>query len=379
MDLTLTAEEAGFRDEVRTWLGENHPGPEPRSGTEDWVEFATEWQRKLHAAGWAGISWPAEYGGRGATLVEQAIFSEEMARANAPRPANVLGLVMGGPVLIAHGTEEQKERYLEPILSAEEIWCQGFSEPEAGSDLAALKTRAVKDDGGWRVTGQKVWTSFAQWAKWCMLVARSDPDAPKHQGLTYFLLDMEQDEVEVRPLRQITGEAEFNELFFEGAWIPDENVVGGVGNGWAVAITTLMNERAGLGAAAALGLRSGLQDLIGLITGRGLGGDPVVRQRIAKLQIGIEALRLGALRTLTTTMKTGTPGPEGSISKWQWADLNQELTSLATDVLGADGLTWGEEWAHHWLRSQANSIEGGTTDVLRNIIAERVLGLPRLR
>jgi alkylation response protein AidB-like acyl-CoA dehydrogenase len=286
---------------------------------------------------------------------------------------------MGGPVLIAHGTEEQKERYLEPILSAEEIWCQGFSEPEAGSDLASLKTRAVKDDGGWRVTGQKVWTSFAQWAKWCMLVARTDPDAPRHQGLTYFLLDMKQDEVEVRALRQITGEAEFNELFFESAWIPDENVIGGVGNGWAVAITTLMNERAGLGASAALGLRSGLQELVELANERGLGGDPGVRQRIAKLQIGIEALRLGALRTLTTTMKTGTPGPEGSISKWQWADLNQELTSLATDVLGPDGLTWGEEWAHRWLRSQANSIEGGTTDVLRNIIAERVLGLPRLR
>jgi alkylation response protein AidB-like acyl-CoA dehydrogenase len=379
MDLTLTAEEAAFRDEVRTWLADNHPGPEPRSGTEEWIEFASEWQRKLHAGGWAGISWPAEYGGRGATLIEQAIFSEEMARANAPRPANLLGLVMGGPVVIAHGTEQQKERYLEPILSGEEIWCQGFSEPDAGSDLASLKTRAVKDDSGWRVTGQKVWTSFAQWAKWCMLVARTDPEAPKHKGLTYFLLDMEQDEIEVRPLRQITGEAEFNELFFEGAWVPDENVVGGVGNGWAVAITTLMNERAGLGASAALGLRSGLAELSELVNERGLSSDPVIRQRIAKLQIGIEALRLGALRTLTTTMKTGTPGPEGSISKWEWADLNQELTSLATDVLGAGGLASSEEWAHHWLRSQANSIEGGTSDVLKNIVAERVLGLPRLR
>jgi alkylation response protein AidB-like acyl-CoA dehydrogenase len=379
MDLTLTTEEAAFRDEVRAWLDENHPGPGPRYGTAEWIEFATEWQRKLHAGGWAGISWPAEYGGRGATLIEQAIFGEEMARAEAPRPANVLGLVMGGPVLIAHGTEQQKERYLEPILSAEEIWCQGFSEPEAGSDLASLKTRAVEDDGGWRVTGQKVWTSFAQWAKWCMLVARTDPDAPRHQGLTYFLLDMEQDEVEVRPLRQITGEAEFNEIFLEGAWIPDENVVGGVGNGWAVAITTLMNERAGLGSSSALALRRELGELIALVNERELDSDPVIRQRIAKLQIGIEALRLGALRTLTTTMKTGTPGPEGSISKWEWADLNQELTSLATDVLGPDGLAESEEWTHRWLRAQANSIEGGTSDVLRNIVAERVLGLPRLR
>jgi len=379
MDLTLTETEAAFRDEVRGWLEANNPGEEPRSGTGNWIEFATDWQRALHAGGWAGISWPAEYGGRGASLIEQAIFSEEMGRAKAPRPANLLGLVMGGPVVIAHGTTEQKERYLEPILSAEEIWCQGFSEPEAGSDLASLKTRAVKDDGGWRVTGQKVWTSFAQYSKWCMLVARTDPEAPKHKGLTYFLLDMEQDEVEVRPLRQITGEAEFNELFFEGAWIPDENVVGGVGNGWNVAITTLMNERAGLGASAALGLRIGLDELVEMINEAGLGGHPGVREHVAKLQIGIEALRLGALRTLTATMKTGIPGPEGSISKWEWADLNQDMTAFATDVLGIEGLAWGEEWSHRLLRSQANSIEGGTTDVLKNIVAERVLGLPRLR
>jgi alkylation response protein AidB-like acyl-CoA dehydrogenase len=341
MDLTLTKDEAGFRDEVREWLEANNPGEEPRSGTDDWIEFASDWQRILHQGGWAGISWPAEYGGRGASLIEQAIFSEEMARAKAPRPANVLGLVMGGPVVIAHGTEEQKERYLEPILSAEEIWCQGFSEPEAGSDLASLKTKAVKDDGGWRITGQKVWTSFAQYSKWCMLVARTDPDVPKHKGLTYFLLDMEQDGIDVRPLRQITGEAEFNELFFEGAWIPDENVVGGVGNGWNVAITTLMNERAGLGASAAQGMRTELADLVDRINEAGLGDDAAVREHVAKLQIGIEALRLGALRTLTATMKTGIPGPEGSISKWEWADLHQDMTNFATEVLGADGPTTG--------------------------------------
>src|SRR5262245_60507244 len=322
MDLTLTTDEQAFRNELRAWLEENHPGPTPQGGDQVQYEFEREWQRKLHSGGWAGVSWPREYGGRGATLIEQSIFGEELARAKAPRPANLLGLVMGGPVVIAHGTTEQKERYLEPILSAEEIWCQGFSEPEAGSDLASLKTRAVKDDGGWRVTGQKVWTSFAQYSKWCMLVARTDPEAPKHKGLTYFLLDMEQDEVEVRPLRQITGEAEFNELFFEGAWIPDENVVGGVGNGWNVAITTLMNERAGLGASAAQGMRTELADLIHRIDEAGLGDDPAVREHVAKLQIGIEALRLGALRTLTATMKTGIPGPEGSISKWEWADLH---------------------------------------------------------
>ncbi len=378
MDLTLTPEEQGFQDEVRAWLEENHPGPEPE-GEQGKFEFRREWQHKLHEAGWAGISWPKEYGGRGATLIEQAIFSEEMARTKAPAPANVLGLVMGGPVVIAHGTEEQKERFLEPILSAEEIWCQGFSEPESGSDLASLKTKAVKENGGWRATGQKVWTTYAHEAKWCMLVARTDSDAPKHKGLTYFICDMEQDEIEVRPLRQITGEAEFNEIFLEGAYIPDENLVGGEGNGWGVAITTLMHERAGLGAASAIQVRRDLDELIALINERGLGDDPVIRQRIAELKTGVEALRLGSLRALTEQMKVGIPGPEGSLAKWEWATLNQGLTELAVDVLGPETLQPGSEWAYRFLRARANSIEGGTTEVMKNIVAERVLGLPRLR
>jgi alkylation response protein AidB-like acyl-CoA dehydrogenase len=378
MDLTLTETERAFRDEVRAWLEENHPGPEP-DAEEAKFEFRREWQGKLHEAGWAGISWPKEYGGRGATLIEQAIFSEEMARAKAPSPANVLGLVMGGPVVIAHGTEEQKERFLEPILSAEEIWCQGFSEPESGSDLASLKTRAVHDDGGWKVTGQKVWTTYAHEAKWCMLLARSDSDAPKHKGLTYFICDMDQPEIDVRPLRQITGEAEFNEIFLEGARVPDENLVGGEGNGWNVAITTLMHERAGLGAASAISVRRELDELIGLINDRGLADDPVIRQRIAELKIGVEALRLGALRALTQQMKIGIPGPEGSLAKWEWATLNQGLTELAVDVLGPDAIRPDSEWAYRFLRARANSIEGGTTEVMKNIIAERVLGLPRLR
>jgi alkylation response protein AidB-like acyl-CoA dehydrogenase len=378
VDLTLNAQEQAFRDEVRAWLEANHPGPTPH-GDEARFAFEREWQRKLHAAGWAGIAWPEEYGGRGATLIEQAIFSEEMARARAPRPANVLGLVMGGPVVIAHGTEEQKERFLEPILSAEEIWCQGFSEPESGSDLASLKTRAKQEDGGWRITGQKVWTTFAHEAKWCMLLARTDPEAPKHKGLTYFICDMEQDGVEVRPLVQITGEPEFNEIFFEGAYAADENVIGGVGNGWNVAITTLMHERAGLGAASAVALRRELEELVELVNERGLGSDPLIRQRIAEVKIGSEALRLGTLRALTETMKVGMPGPEGSIAKWEWADLNQALTELAAEVLGPDGLARDEEWSYRFLRARANSIEGGTTEVLKNIVAERVLGLPKLR
>jgi alkylation response protein AidB-like acyl-CoA dehydrogenase len=378
VDLTLSPNEQAFRDELRAWLEANHPGQEP-SGDEAAFEFRKDWQRRLHEAGWAGLSWPKEYGGRGATLIEQAIFGEEMGRAKAPSAANLLGLVMGGPVVIAHGTEEQKRRFLEPILSAEEIWCQGFSEPDAGSDLAALKTRAVKSNGDWLVTGQKVWTTYAHEAKWCMLVARTDQDVPKHQGLTYFLLDMDQDAVQVRPLRQITGEAEFNELFFEEARIPDENVVGGVGNGWAVAITTLMHERAGLGAGSAIQVRIALGELVELAKERGVADDPLIRQKLAQLHIEAEALRLNAWRGLTQIMKTGVPGPEGSLPKWQWAEVNQGLTELAMEIRGEEAPSWDSPWTHRFLRARANSIEGGTTEILKNIVAERVLGLPKLR
>jgi len=379
VDLTLTESESAFRDEAREWFAKNHPGETPRGDEKAEFEFRRTWQKTLHDGGWAGLSWPAEFGGRGASLIEQTLFNEEMGAADAPLPANVLGLVMGGPVVIAHGNETQKERYLEPILSAEEIWCQGFSEPESGSDLASLKTRAVKTDGGWKITGQKVWTTYAHEAKWCMLLARTDQDAPKHQGITYFLLDMDQAEVEVRPLRQITGEAEFNEIFLEEAFVPDENIVGEVGAGWSVAITTLMFERAGLGALAVVGLGRAYEELLKLIAERDVGSDPSVRERMAKLKIGLEAMRLGAMRTLTATMKTGIPGPEASLGKWEWAVLNQEMTDLATEILGVDGLKSDEEWTYRFLRSRANSIEGGTTEVLKNIVAERVLGLPRLR
>jgi alkylation response protein AidB-like acyl-CoA dehydrogenase len=275
--------------------------------------------------------------------------------------------------VIAHGTDEQKQRYLEPILSAEEIWCQGFSEPESGSDLASLKTKAVKSNGEWVVTGQKVWTSFAHKAKWCMLVARTDPDVPKHQGITYFLLDMEQDAVQVRPLRQITGDPEFNELFIEEARIPDDNVIGGVGNGWAVAITTLMNERAGLGAGAAASIRIALGQLVDLAHERGVADDPIIRQRIGQLHIEAESLRLNSWRGLTQIMKKGQPGPEGSLPKWQWAEINQALTELAMDIRGEEGPVSESDWTYRFLRAR------GTSEILKNIVAERVLGLPKLR
>ena len=380
MDLTFSEKETAFRDELRGWLAENPPSPQPTEGGED-AHYAWRrgWQRTLYDAGWAAPGWPAEYGGRGASLTESAIYFEEIGRARVPLPANVLGLLLGGPTLMVWGTDEQKDRFLAPILSAEEIWCQGFSEPESGSDLASLKTKAVPENGGWRITGQKVWTTFAHEAKWCMLVARTDPDVPKHKGLTYFLMDMEQDEIDVRPLRQITGEAEFNELFIEGAYVADENVVGGVGNGWMVAITTLMNERAGLGASAALGLANVLDELIALARERDLADDPLVRDKVARLKIGIEGLRLGAMRALTATMKVGTPGPEGSIAKLQWSSTNQALTELAVEVGGTEALRQDGLWAYRFLRSRANSIEGGTSDVLKNIVAERVLGLPKLR
>src|SRR3954467_1939622 len=378
VDLTLSPQEEAFRDELRQWLADNHPGQEP-AGDIDAFEFRRAWQRKLDEANYAGLSWPEEYGGRGATLIEQAIFNEELVRARAPMTANVLGLVMGGPVVIAHGTDEQKQRYLEPILTADEIWCQGFSEPESGSDLASLKTKAVKDNGEWVVTGQKVWTTFAHKAKWCMLVARTDFEAPKHKGLTYFIMDMEQEGVNVRPLRQITGEAEFNEIFMEEARIPDENVVGGVGNGWTVALTTLMFERAGLGGGAAISIKIAIGELMELARERGLDQDPIIRQKIADLYINAEALRHTASRGLTQIMKTGQPGPEGSLPKLQWSQTNQALTELAMDIRGDEGPVFDSDWTYRFLRARANSIEGGTTEILKNIIAERVLGLPRMR
>jgi alkylation response protein AidB-like acyl-CoA dehydrogenase len=273
-----------------------------------------------------------------------------------------------------HGTEEQKQRFLPPILSADEIWCQGFSEPGSGSDLASLKTRARRNGSEWVVTGQKVWTTYAHEAKWCMLVARTDPDASKHRGLTYFLMDMEQDGVEVRPLVQITGEAEFNELFIEEARIPADHVIGGVDNGWRVAITTLMHERAGLAFALQARVQIALGELADDLRGT---TDPIVRQRFAQLVIEGQVLRLLAYRGLTSAMKGDEPGPEGSLGKWLWADINQALTTLAMDVRGPRAQLADDRWTYRFLRARANSIEGGTTEILKNIVAERVLGLPR--
>ena len=377
MDLTLSPSEEAFRDELRAWLQANHPGREPE-GDLAGFEFRRAWQRQLHDAGWAGVSWPEEYGGRGATLVEQAIYNEEFVRAQAPSTANVLGLAMGGPTVIAHGTEEQKQRYLEPILSAEEIWCQGFSEPEAGSDLASLKTRAVKRDGGWVVTGQKVWSSFAHIADFCILVTLSDPDAKRYQGLTYLIVDMHSPGIEVRPLRQITGEAEFNEIFFNDVEVPVSNRLGEEGEGWQVAMTTLLHERGTLGFALTAALDVSVGKLLEVARERG-NGDAGARERVAAEWIELQALRYTNYRALGTLQRTGIPGPEGSAIKLRWSEQNQRLTKLGRELLGADGILDDGWWHHQQLRSRGNTIEAGTSEVLRNIVAERVLGLPRSR
>jgi alkylation response protein AidB-like acyl-CoA dehydrogenase len=378
MDLTFTDAQLAFRDELRAWLRDNPPGDRPTEGGEDAVyAWTRDWQRRLHEGGWAGVHWPKEVGGRGASLSETAIFFEELGKAGAPLPANVLGLLLAGPTIMVWGTDEQKERYLPPILSAEEIWCQGFSEPDAGSDLAALKTRAVRDGDEWVVTGQKVWTSGAQYSKWCMLVARTDQDAAKHKGLSYFLMDMEQPGVQVVPLRQITGEAEFNELFIEEARIPHANLLGGEGNGWKVALTTLMNERAGLGFFLQVRMRQQLDKLFAIASVNGALDDPRIVDKLGDLNNRTEILRLLAWRGLSAIETYGQPGPEGSLVKWLWSETNQQLVQFAADVVGADALTAGNDWAYELLRARGNTIEGGTSEILKNIVAERVMGLPR--
>jgi alkylation response protein AidB-like acyl-CoA dehydrogenase len=379
VDLTFSESEVAFRDELRAWFADNDPGTEPVDDEDAHYHWRADFQRRLAQDGWAAVHWPVEYGGRGATLTQSAIFFEELGRSGAPLPANVLGLLLAGPTIMTWGTDEQKDRYLHPILTAEEIWCQGFSEPDAGSDLAAVKTRAVRDGDEWVVTGQKVWTSGAQYSKWCMLVARTDPEAAKHKGLSYFLMDMEQDAVQVRPLRQITGGSEFNELFIDGARIPHENLLGGEGNGWRVALTTLMNERAGLAFFLQVRMRQLLDRLIAVAGDRGLLSEPLVAERLGELHLKAEVLRLTAYRGLTAIEKYGEPGPEGSLTKWMWSQTNQELADLAADLLGVEALTSGSPWAYELLRARGNSIEGGTTEVLKNIVAERVLGLPKAR
>jgi alkylation response protein AidB-like acyl-CoA dehydrogenase len=397
LDFSLTPEQEAFRERVSSWLERNIP--------RDWVRRATgssevprpeayqllrEWQRALYGAGFIGVTWPKEYGGQGLTFVEEMILHQEMAHRKAPPILNILGVGMAGPTIVAYGTEEQKRRYPARILSGEEIWCQGYSEPNAGSDLASLETRAVKDGDHWVINGQKVWTSLAHIADWMMLLARTDPAAPRHKGITYFLLDMKLPGVTVKPLRQITGDAEFNEVFFDNVRVHTSHVLGGVDNGWSVGMTTLMYERLALGFGLQVRLRIALDGLVEMArhvekVGRPTTKDPLLRQKIAQLWIETESLKYTGARAITKLLRGELPGPEASAGKMVWVDVHQRLQELAMEiegpyaqlVAGSDRAVDNGVWQYSFLRSRANSIEGGTTEIQKNIIGERVLGLPK--
>jgi alkylation response protein AidB-like acyl-CoA dehydrogenase len=381
VDLRDTPEEAAFRAELRAWLDANLPDEKRggRGGAQRFDDaFGREWSRMLHEAGYAGLTWPKEYGGAGAPYSFQAIFYEETARAQAPGHVGVIGLGMAGPTIMAHGTDAQKRAHLSKILSAEEIWCQGFSEPGAGSDLAAARTRAERRGESYVVNGQKVWSSFAHIADYCILVTLSDPDAPRYQGLTYLIVDMRAPGVEVRPLRQITGEAEFNEIFFNDVEVPVSNRLGDEGQGWQVAMTTLLHERGTLGFALTAALEVGVNRLLD-VAREHVDGDSSLRERVATEWIELQALRYTNYRALGTLQRTGIPGPEGSAIKLRWSEQNQRMTKLGRELRGPEGILDDGWWHHQQLRSRGNTIEAGTSEVLRNIVAERVLGLPKGR
>jgi len=387
VDFDLSEPERAFRDEVRAWLKQNAPKKSSPGQSADaesdmglFIEGRRAWQKKLYEAGYVGITWPKEYGGRGAGFMEQLIFNDEMILAQAPDPINVIGLGMGGPVVIAHGTDEQKMRYLAPLLSGEEIWCQGFSEPNAGSDLSGLQTKAEDRGDHYLVNGQKVWTTLAHVARWCMLVTRERKEANPRDGLTYLIVDMESPGIDVRPLVQITGDAEFNEIFFKDVKVPKSQVLGEPGNGWAVAMTTLLHERGTLGLALATRAQITAAELAEHARRLGRGSDPLVRQKVAQYNIEARALQLNGYRAVTAVKRNGIPGPEGSILKLMWSELNQRMTETALDIAGPAGqVDDGDGWKYQFLRARANTIEAGTSEVLRNILAERVLGLPRSR
>jgi alkylation response protein AidB-like acyl-CoA dehydrogenase len=396
MDLSFSPEQEEFRAKVQAFLRDNLPTGWGQAGFRpegmSMTEFLRDWQRRLYEGGFLGMAWPKEFGGQGASQIEMAIFNEEIARVRAPAPLNVLGLTMAAPTIITYGTDEQKKRYLTKILSCEEIWCQGFSEPNSGSDLAAARTRAELQGDEFVVNGQKVWTTLGHIADWCMLVVRTDPDVPKHRGLSYLLVDMKSPGITVKPLRQMTGEAEFNEMFFEDVRVPRQNLLGGLNEGWRVATTTLMNERGTTALASVMRYRivfDEILDLVRSITRNGAPAisDPVVRQRLAQFYVELEMLRFTSYRAFSQILRGGNPGPEGSISKLAWSELNQRMQEFVIElqgpssqlVKGSPYAVQGGRWQQHFLRSRGNTIEGGTSEIQRNIIAERVLGLPRAR
>ena len=392
MNFDFTTEENRFRDTLRAWLDQNTPtllgdGPQYADPEKRW-ERAMRWHKALFEAGWVGIYWPNEYGGRGATLVEQYIHEEEMDRINAPGTINPVGLNIAGPTIMQWGTDEMKHRYLPPILSGDEIWCQGYSEPGAGSDVASLTTRAEDRGDYFVVNGQKVWTTLAHRAHFCLLLCRTDPSAPKHKGLSYMLVDMRTPGITVRPLVQMTGNHDFNEVFFEDVAVPKANLLGPQNDGWRVGVTTLMFERITVGALLQIEREAErLRELLNRpdASGRRPADDPSVRQRFAQIQTECQAASYSSLRSLTRRLKGQPPGPEGSIAKLFRTETMLRMVGFAEEVLGpyaqlVEGSPFAVEhgrWMHSFFYARAQTIDGGTSEIQRNVIGERVLGLPK--
>jgi alkylation response protein AidB-like acyl-CoA dehydrogenase len=383
-----------FRTELRGWLAANmsddlRPERAAQCPEAERVPRLRAWQKKLADARWVGITWPVEYGGRAASISEQIVYTQEMARAGAPQLVGSLGIGIAGPPLIAYGNDEQKRRFVHRILTADDLWCFGFSEPGAGSDLASLRTTAILDGDHFIVNGQKVWTTLAQHADWCMLLCRSDPDAKRRNGISCLLVDMKSPGITVRPLRQMGGQAEFNEMFFEEVRVPRENLLGELHNGWQIATAALQNERGILYVVEMQILLARARDqLVKLARERGVTKDPIKRQALADVYLGVETFRSTCQRTLDKLLRMGMPGPEASIIKLHWTELTQAMPRIGMSILGVDGLRYetlepGQEinpaeWVQaSFLMSPAASIASGTSEIMRGIIAMQVLGLPR--
>ena len=388
MDLNLTKSEQQFRDDFRAWLKDNLPEkPIKPAGENDagYWKHLRAWQNKMFQGGWAGVSWPKEFGGRGATPIEAALYLQELAACDAPESIGTIGEGLVGPTIMAQGSEEQKKFFLPRILNGKDIWCQGFSEPNSGSDVASLSTRAVRDGDDFIVNGQKTWTSFANVADWCLLLVRTDTQALKHKGISALLVDMKSEGVAVRPLRQLSGDSAFNEMFFTNVRVPASNLIGQLNNGWRITITALMNERANLGSGFYIQFKKTLDQLIRLMkeeksNGKRLADDPINRQKIAQIYLELEIFKLTTNRALSKIAHNATPGPEGSILKIYWSEMNQRFVQAAMEILGDQSqLKDFDEgaWAYRYLRSRGNTIEAGTSEIQRNIVAQRVLGLPR--
>jgi alkylation response protein AidB-like acyl-CoA dehydrogenase len=390
MDLSPTPAQEAFRGELRAWLRAHLPweygkGLPPRFDTlEEEVAFGRTWQAQLAEGRWVGVYWPEEYGGRGAGVVEHYVVQEELARARAPELVGRIALNLVGPTLLHWGTHEQKQRWLPKILTAEDIWCQLFSEPGAGSDLASVRTRAERTEGGWILNGQKVWTSYAQFASWGVCLARSNPDVPKHKGISYLVVDMRSPGVDVRPLVQNTGEPDFNEVFFTDVFVPDEQLIGAEHDGWNVSSKTLSYERGTNPRQLQIHIQL-LEELLRLALEQGVYDDPRIHRRLADAYVEVRLFQLHNWRTLSRFEKGLEPGPEGSLLKLYWSEMSQRMHETVMAVLGpAAPLYKGARdnpgdgrWQRSWLYYQAASIFAGANEIQRNVIGERVLGLPR--